>query len=247
MKNEKWLAYVIIGFTSITTVLLLADNTFLGFVRAIVAAVLLDGLIMFWDDKRVTLKDEKQRKYSNYMMWTGVGIMLFFAAGYGVELFAPVDAVKKLDLFGFVFTSTLHDGVLMLAASMIGVWVVLTLGVYLYLRQIDPDILADLARVAAIEKAEKKLREVEEKAYEEAMTVASESVGTENAIRAYKARLEMTKIYSPFQIEQMVEQARLKIEISRTGGIPVNTPVNSYSAAVDAPKLNPTPPSTHQN
>jgi len=242
MKDEKWLAYVIIGFTSITTVLLLADNTFLGFVRAIVAAVLLDGLIMFWDEKRVTLKDKDQRKYSNYMMWTGVGIMLFFAAGYGVELFAPVDAVKTLDLFGFVFTSTLHDGILMLAASMIGVWVVLTLGVYLYLRQIDPDILAELERVKATEEAEKELRKIEDTAYKTAMTVASNSVGTENAIRAYRARLQSANIYTEFQINQMVEEARLKIEMSRTGGIPVN--VNSYQAEVNTPELNPTRPST---
>ena len=64
MKHEKWLIYIIVAFTSITTVLLLTDNTLLGFARAILSAVILDGLIIYWDDKRVSLKSDKQRAIS---------------------------------------------------------------------------------------------------------------------------------------------------------------------------------------
>ncbi|MDO6575412.1 hypothetical protein, partial [Staphylococcus pasteuri_A] len=70
---------------------------------------------MYWDDKRVELKDKTLRDWANNMMWAGVGIMFLFAAGYGVEIFAPVDALQNVDIFGFTFTLTLTDAVLMLA------------------------------------------------------------------------------------------------------------------------------------
>lgn len=233
MKNEKWLMRVIVGFTSLTTVMLLADGSFLGLLRGAVAAVILDGLIMYWDEKRVSLKDKTQRDWANGMMWAGVGIMFLFAAGYGVEIFAPVDALQSVDIFGFSFTLTLTDAVLMLAASIMGGWVVLTLGVILYMRQIDPDVKADLERTKAIEESEKERRTEEAEAYKTAMRVVNRTVGTEKAIRAFKENLKSTGYYTEFEIEQMVEDARREIQISKTGGI-VNTEtsVNSYRAEV---------------
>lgn len=150
MKNENWIVYLIVAFTSITTVLLLADGSFMGFVRAVVSAAILDGLIAYWDGKRVTLKDKKQRNLSNGMMWAGIATMLLFAVGYGVEYFAPNNAMKPIDLFGYEFVMTLTEFIIMLATSMIGAWVVITLGVVMYLKQIDPDILNDLENTKAM-------------------------------------------------------------------------------------------------
>lgn len=241
MKDEKWLVYIIVAFTSITTVLLLADGTFLGFVRGVVAAVILDGLIIYWDKKRVTLKNKRQRDLSGAMMWAGVGIMLTFAAGYGVEVFAPVDAKRNVDIFGFAFAITLTEFILMLAASIMGAWVVLTLGVILYMRGIDPDIIADLDKVKAEEEAEQERRHVEREAYKTAMNVTAKTVGTEKALRAFRENLKATGYYTDYEIEQMSQQAEAEINIARTGGI-VNPPanVNRYQAETG----NFTPPST---
>lgn len=233
MKNETWLMRVIVGFTSITTVMLLADGSLLGFIRGIVAAVILDGLIIYWDEKRVSLKDKTQREWSNRMMWAGVGIMFLFAAGYGVEVFAPVDASQTVDLFGFLFSLTLTEAVLMLAASIIGAWVVLTLGVILYMRQIDPEVKADLERTKAIEESDKERRTEETEAYKTAMRVVNRTVGTEKAIRAFRENLKSTGYYTEFEIEQMVEDARREIQIAKTGGtVNTETSVNSYRAEV---------------
>jgi hypothetical protein len=242
MKNEKWLMYLIVGFTSITTVLLLQDGTFLGFVRGLIAAAILDGLIVYWDNKRTTLKSNQQRQISERMMWAGVGIMLTFAAGYGVEIFAPVDAVTPVDLFGFSFILSLTEVILMLAASAIGVWVVLTLGVILYLRGIDPEIMKELDRVKSESEAEDERNKEEARAYKTAMKVTARAVGTEKALKAYRANLESQDFYKPFEIDSMVELARQQIEAEVTGGIPVDVNVRQYHSET----TNPTPPSTPQ-
>jgi len=224
MKDEKWIIYLIVGFTSITTVLLLADGTFLGFARAIVAAAVLDGLIAYWDNKRVTLKSEEQRTYSNRMMWAGVGIMLVFAAGYGVEVFAPVDAVRSVDVFGYTFTMSLKEFILMLAASLIGGWVVLTLGVVLYMRQIDPDIQKELEHTKAL--AERDNEEMT--AYKTALKVTARQIGTEKALNLFKSNLKQDG-YTEVEVNRMVEEARTEIQVNRGEIIPVDA-IRAYNA-----------------
>ena len=233
MKNEKWIVYLIVGFTSITTVLLLMDGSFIGFIRAIVSAVILDGLIAYWDEKRVTLKDNKQREYSRNMMWAGIAIMLLFAIGYGIELFAPDNALKPFDLFGYKFTMTLTEFIVMLATAMIGAWVVATLAIVMYLKQIDPDILNDLENTKAIEEAESARRKVEHEAYKTAMNVTSRSVGTEKALRMFRKNLEDMACYKPFEIDEMVERAYREIEASRNGATPAAQPVHMRAYAAD--------------
>lgn len=238
MKDEKWLVYLIVGFTSITTVLLLTDGTLLGFIRAMAGAAILDGLILYWDNKRIKLKDDKQRNISRNLMWAGVGIMLTFAVGYGVELFAPVDAVKTVDVFGYSFTMTLHDFVLLLAASTIGAWVVLTLGAVLYLRQIDPEINKELELTKALQERDNE----EMKAYKSALRVTARQIGVENAIKLFVKNLEDLG-YTDAQIAEMVVQARTTIA-EEQGAIPVNSPVNSTVRQYQADTENFTSPST---
>lgn len=233
MKNENWIVYLIVAFTSITTVLLLADGSFMGFVRAVVSAAILDGLIAYWDGKRVTLKDKKQRNLSNGMMWAGIATMLLFAVGYGVEYFAPNNAMKPIDLFGYEFVMTLTEFIIMLATSMIGAWVVITLGVVMYLKQIDPDILNDLENTKAMEEAEAARRKVEHEAYKTAMNVTSRSVGTEKALRMFRKNLEDMACYKPFEIDEMVERAYREIEASRNGATPSAQPVQMRAFAAD--------------
>ena len=230
MKNENWLMYIIVAFTSLTTILLLMDNTPLGFARAILSAVILDGLIIYWDNKRATLKSEQQRKVSTNMMWAGVGIMLTFAVGYGVEVFAPVDASSQLDLFGYSFVLTLTEFILMLAMMMIGAWVVLTLGVILYMRGIDPEITKDLELVKALSERDA----VEMAAYKTALKVTARQIGTEKAIKLFKRNL-LAEGYTEVEINTMVNEARMQIMADRGESIPVNTHV--YSAEVDAPSF----------
>jgi hypothetical protein len=240
MKNEKWLIYVIIGFTSITTILLLSDGSPLGFFRAILGAAILDGLIVYWDAKRVTLKSDTQRGISGKMMWAGVGIMLTFALGYGIEIFSPVEAIRDVDVLGYTFTLPLKEFIVMSAVTMIGAWVVLTLGMVLYMRGIDPDVQKDLDKVKSNEEAENERNREEAFAYSVAMKVTARTVGTEKALRAFRENLENMNFYTPHQIDLMVDRAKVDIEASITGGIPVDTPVNTYQSET----VNPTQPST---
>lgn len=230
MKNENWLMYVIVLFTSLTTILLLTDNTPLGFARAILAAVILDGLIVYWDNKRSTLKSEQQRKISTAMMWAGVGIMLTFAAGYGVEVFAPVDASSQLNVFGYSFVLTLTEFILMLAMMMIGAWVVLTLGVILYMRGIDPEINKDLELVKALSERDA----VEMAAYKTALKVTARQIGTEKAIKLFRRNL-LAEGYTEVEINSMVNEARMQIMADRGEPIPVNTHV--YQSEVEVPSF----------
>lgn len=241
MKDEKWLVYLIVGFTSITTVLLLTDGSLLGFARAVAGAAILDGLILYWDNKRIKLKSDKQRDISRNLMWAGVGIMLTFAVGYGVELFAPVDALKTVDLFGYSFQMTLHDFVLLLAASTIGGWVVLTLGCVLYLRQIDPEINKDLELTKALQERD----DEEMKAYRQALKVTARQIGVEKAVRLFRKNLE-DEGYTDAEINEMEKDARISIAEFH-GSIPVNSdnaPVNSNVRQFSADTENFTSPST---
>lgn len=228
MKNENWLMYIIVLFTSITTILLLTDGTLISFARSVLSAVILDGLIIYWDNKRSTLKSEQQRKVSTYMMWSGVFIMLTFAAGYGIEVFAPVDASSQLDLFGYSFMLTLTEFILMLAMMMIGSWVVLTLGVILYLRGIDPEIQKDLELVKALSERDA----IEMSAYKTALKVTARQIGTEKAIKLFSRNLSHEG-YTEVEISAMINEARIQIMTDR--GEPI--PAHIYSAEVDAPSF----------
>lgn len=244
MKNEKWIIYLIVAFTSITTVLLLAGNTLVGFLRAAIGFVLLDAFIMYWEDKRVTLKDTKQRKWAHGMMWAGVGVMAIFAIGFGIEKLSDVDAVRTVDVFGYTVTATLYDVISAAANIMIGLWVVLTLGVVIYLRGIDPDILNHLEQIKAEEEAEKGRRHAEQQAYKTAMEVTSTRVGTEKAIRQFRQNLIDMGCYKPFEIEEMVKQAEIEIQASRSGVYTVDTSQQTQMVTYKADAGNFTPPST---
>ena len=237
MKNEKWIIYVIIAFTSITTILLLADGTFIGFVRGVIAATLIDGLIGYWEDKRTKLKKEIQRKWAEGMMWAGVGVVAIFAVGYVVEHYAPVDAVKQVDLFGYQFTATLTDMIVMLAGAIIGLWIAATLGVVLYMRGVDPDIEKDLEHTKALEERDRE----EMTAYKEALKVTARQIGTEKAIKLFKHNLSREG-YTPAEIAIMEQDARAAISKAQVP-ITVDVPMNQYRQEAE----NFTPPSTPKN
>lgn len=237
MKNETWLIYIIVGFTSVTTVLLLAGDSLIGLIRAVLAAAVLDGLIAYWDNKRVSLKDKTQRKWSEIMMWAGVGIVALFAVGYAVEYYVPVDATRTVDQFGYSFEMSMHDMILMLAAGMIGAWVVLTLGVVLYMRGIDPEIIKGLEHTKALEERDN----AELEAYKQALKVTAKQIGTEKAIKLFKANLK-TEGYVDAEIQAMEQDARLAISLAQ--GSTVGSEGRVYQSNTEGAPTVFTPPST---
>lgn len=243
MKNDKWLIYTIVIFTSSTTFLLLFDGSLFGFVRSVGSTLILDGLVAYWDEKRMTLQSDKQRKKSGYMMWAGVGMVLLFAIGYGIETFAPADTIKSVDVFGFSFAISLPEFIEMLALSMIGSWAVLTLGMVLYLRGIDPETKKELSKIVALEEANAERNRIETEAYKTAMNITAKSVGTEKALRDFRQNLVSTGFYKEFEVDLLVEQAKAEILLGRTG---VAEPSRVYNADVEQPSQVFTKPSTHQ-
>lgn len=233
MKNEKWIVWLVIGFTSLTTFMLLADGTIYGFIRAAGASTVLDGLIIYWDEKRVSLRDERQRRYANNMTWAGVGMVFLLAFAWAVENYAPVDALKTYPILGYEVILTLHDFILMLAQGMIGAWVVLTLGVIMYLRQIDPEIKRDLEYTKALEEREKE----HSRAFNSAMRGVSRIMGTDDAMQSARQHFEKAG-YTEVKINELL--ARAEQEIKQDRGETVDAPMRGYAA--DA--VNFTKPST---
>jgi hypothetical protein len=242
MKKDTWIVYLIIAITSTTTVLTMSDGTLFGFIRGVLFAAVLDGFILYWENRAQVLHDDKQRKWANGMKWAGAGMLVAIAFAYVLVSFAPVDAPQTVDVFGLVIASTVREVVHWTIVAAVSLWVVLTLIVALYMRQIDPEVVAQLERTKAIEESEKERRAEETRAYKTAMTVVNRTVGIEKALRSFRENLESTGYYREFEIDRMVEDARMEIEANKTGGIPVGTPVNTYHSDTS----NPTPPSTHQ-
>jgi hypothetical protein len=233
MKNEKWLVRLVVGFTSLTTFALLADGTFFGAVRGAVGAFVLDGLIEYWANKHILLVDAIQRKWAGYMKWAGVGMVFVLALFWAVEMFAPMDAVNTYSALGYSYTLSLHDFILMLAQGMIGMWVVLTLGVTLYLQEIDPEVKRDIERSKALGEQEAE----HTKAYQSAMKGIQRVVGTEKAFAALRQQLEKDG-YSEARIATLLAQAEQVVKQDR--GETVDEPYRAYPAET----VNFTPPST---
>lgn len=218
MKNTQWLVRIIIGFTSITTFSLLSDNTLFGVIRGFAGAVVLDWLIEYWSGKRITLFDKKQRDWSNGMMWAGVVLVFAMAILWAIEKYVPVDAVDTYAFLGYSYALSLHDYILMLAQGMIGGWAVLTLGVTLFLQQIDPEVKRDIERSKALEEQEKE----HTKAYTVAMRGIQRTVGTEKAFEAMRKQLE-SEGYTESRIESLLAQAQQ--EVKRDRGEAVDAPI----------------------
>ena len=244
MKKDAWLIYLIVAITSTTTVLTLADGTLLGFLRGVAFAAILDGSIIYWEDRAMHLKDANQRKNANIMKWAAVGALLAIAVSYVLTLFVPVDAKQNVNIFGLAFTSTIRESIHWAIYGGISAWVVLTLGVTLYLREIDPDHKAEQERIKAIEEAEKERRQQEATAYKTAMSVVSATVGTEKAIRDFRENLKATGYYTEYEVEEMVKEARQQIQIYKTGGIVTEMGVNTFRSSVRDETANFPTPST---
>lgn len=235
MKKDSWIVYIIVLLTSSTTVLTLWDGTLFGFLRGVGFAAVLDGSIIYWEGKGETLKDEKQRKLAVGMKWAAVGMLLIIAVAYVVTLFVPVDAAKNVNLFGMLFASTMRDVIHWSVFAMIGAWVVLTLGVVLYLREIDPDVIRERNRKKTVDDTEKERAEKEDEAYRTAMKAIAEMTGYERGIAAFEKRLKGDGVYTPHEISQLVSIARAKLAEANTGATPVdasNPFVNKYPATV---------------
>lgn len=243
MKNDNWLIYIVVAMTSMTTFGLVADGSVFGFFRGIGAAVILDGLVIYWEGKRITCKNETQRKNSEYMMWAGVGILFLFAFGFAVEYSLPSNAVNTIEILGYSVDVTLKELIVYLASFVIGAWVVLTLGMVLYMRGIDPETSKDIERTKAAQERE----DEEIKAYKIANRYTARELGTLKAMELYRKDLENLGVYTAGEIVRMVENARL--ETMRQHDVPEGIPANSvglnvrnYHADVDA--VNPTPANT---
>ena len=247
MKKDSWIVYLIVFLTSSTTVLTLWDGTLFGFIRGVAFALVLDGSVIYWEGKSETLKEVKQRKYSKNMKWAAVGMLVLIAAAYVLTLFVPVDAAQNVDLFGMVFTSTIQEVIHWSIFGMIGLWVVLTLGVVLYLREIDPDVIQERTRKQAVDAAEKERADKEDEAYKTAMNAVAEMTGWERGILAFEKRLKADGNYTPHEIQQLVGIARAKVVEVNTGAsaVAAQSPfANKYESAVKDETGNFTKPST---
>lgn len=237
MKNDNWLIYIVVAFTSLTTFGLVSDGTLFGVVRGAMAAVILDGLVIYWEGKRITNKDEKQRRYSGYMMWAGVGILLLFAGGWAVEYTLPSDVVRTITVLNYSVSVGLSELILYIASTIIGVWVVLTLAVVLYLRGIDPETQKDIERTKAAEEREKE----ELKAYKIANKYTAHELGTIKAMELYRRDLQAIGKYTAGEIERMVLDAEQEIARQQIvpGVLPESVGLHVNQATVDAPKASP--------
>lgn len=206
MKNDNWLIYLIVAMTSLTTYGLIADGSVFGAVRGVGASVILDGLVIYWEGKRVSCRNAEQREKSKYMMWAGVGILFLFAGGFPVEYSLPSEAVNTLSILGFSVDVTLKEMIVYFASFIIGFWVVLTLGMVLYLRGIDPETAKDIERTKAAQERE----DEEIKAYKIANKYTARELGTLKAMELYRKDLEKLGVYTEGEIVRMVENARLE-------------------------------------
>ena len=236
MKKDNWLVYLIIALTSTTTVLTMMDGTLFGFLRGVLFAFVLDGLIIYWEQRAEMLTDKKQRQVSTVMKWSGVGMLLAIAAAYAFTSLVPVDAVQKVDVFGFAFASTVRETIHWAIVGMVSLWVVLTLAVLMYVREIDPEAVKRLRLTEAHEEQER----AELEAYKTALAALGVTVGTEKAIKRLRENLR-SEGYAPVEVTALVEKAETQIKVSRGELVPVDMR-QMHSETEDA--VNFTKPST---
>lgn len=248
MQDSKRLQIAIVVFTSITTFLLLANDTLFGVIRAAIAAVVLDGLILWWDKKGNALASKKQRDWAVGMKWAGVAMLLAIGVSYVVVAIAPVDATHTTDILGLKFTSTVREYIIMVAQALIGAWVVLTLGVTMYLDDIDPETQRKLKEVEDAHEQQKAYYEANRQKEREkiqtfrtACSAIARVSGTDAAFKVFRANLEKEG-YKPVEIESLVNAAMVEVLTSRGEAIPVDLQTRAFASTVDA--INPTLPST---
>lgn len=240
MKKDNWLVYGIIMLTSSTTVLTMVDGTFFGLLRGIGAAFVLDGLIVFWEARSEKLTDQQQRNFANGMKWAGVGMLVAIAFAYVLTEVVPVDAKKTVDIFGLTFASTIRELVHWVIVGVISLWVVLTLGVVMFVRQIDPET----TRVIELTKANEETEGEYLRVYKTALKATKKVRGIEKAIAQLRADLAREGM-TPAEIETLVKKAEFEIAIANGDIIPVDAAMHQYAAAAPAvDAVNPTPANT---
>lgn len=248
MKNDNWILYVLVGFTSLTTVLLVSQGgaSIVGIVQGLIVALVLDGLIMHWDKKRVSYNDENQRAVANIMTWVGVGIVAIFAVLYGVMELAPANnAPMQISIAGVPMRATVGEIIYSVAFVLAALWIVGTICAILFIRQIDPATQLELEKAKARQEHERIQLEV----FQEFMAGTKERVGMEDAMAAFRAELKSRNRYSAQEIEQIVSEERTRIEALRHVE-PIEAPalfqrINS-DATVPTLPANPTPKPTRR-
>lgn len=218
MKKDNWLVYLIIVLTSSTTVLTMMDGTLFGFLRGLLFAFVLDGLIVFWEERERVLTEKKQRNFAKGMKWAGIVMLLAIAAAYAVTSLVPVDAVQTVDLFGISFASTAREIIHWSIVGVVSLWVVLTLGVLIYVREIDPETVKKIKLAEAHEEQER----TELESYRTALKAIGTTVGTEKAIKRLRENLRDDG-YDPVDVDALVEKASTQIKVSRGELLPVDT------------------------
>ena len=247
MKKQNWILYVLVFITSSTTVLTIYDGSFLGLLRGLGIAAVLDGSIIYHEHNANVLKDATQRKTSNAMKWAAIGFLLVIAVAYVLTLFVPVGAVQNVNLFGMKFASTMQEVVHWAVYAMIFAWVVLTLGVVVYLREIDPDVKRERERRIAEDEAVKQQQDKEDASFRTAMDAVAELTGTEKGLKQFEARL-IASGYKEYERQQLLVIAKNKLIAEKTGAEPVDENsmfINKFGAAVKDETVNfPTPGNT---
>jgi hypothetical protein len=241
MKKDNWLVYGIILLTSSTTVLTMVDGTFFGMLRGIGAAFVLDGLILFWESRSEKLTNTRQRDFANGMKWAGVGMLVAIAFAYVLTEVVPVDAKKTVDIFGLTFASTIRELVHWIIVGVISLWVVLTLGVVMYVREIDPETQKSIQLTKAHETQETE----EMDAYKTSLKAIGKIRGIEKAIARLRADLKRDGC-TPVEIEELVNKAMMEIREANGDPIPVDMNVKRYQQTAPAVDANFTDPSAGQ-
>jgi len=235
MKNvhsDDWLVYGIVLLTSSTTVLTMLDGTLFGLLRGVGFAFVLDGLILFWEARSEKLTDSKQRSFANGMKWGGVGMLVAIAASYVFIEVVPVDAKKTVDIFGLVFSSTIRELIHWTITGVISLWVVLTLGIMMFIREIDPETQRSIEFAKANEETSKE----ETRIYKLALGATKRVRAVDSAISRMREDLAREG-RTPVEIEALVNSAIVEIRAANGDPIPVDMSVNTYqqtAPAVDA-------------
>jgi hypothetical protein len=249
MKNDNWIVYGIIALTSTTTVLTMLDGSFFGLLRGVGFAIVLDGFIIFWESRSEALKEKKQRDWANGMKWAGLAMLLAIALAYAFVSLVPVDAVQKVDVFGMTFASTVREVIHWVIVGMISLWVVLTLGVIMFMREIDPDTAMKLEYTkAAQERQQEKLT-----SYKIANKYTQSELGKLEALEEYRADLVQSGRYTEGEVVAMVLAAGIEIDRQKVvpqKAIPASAVglqlVNNYQHTAEVPKLENTPKADSQ-
>jgi hypothetical protein len=216
-KMDVLILFVLLAFTSAGTAGLVAvasvESGLLLIVRQVAAVCFTDGVILYWAHRRMKLPDAKQRELANYAMWAGVGVVLLFTVAYGAES-VLLDGAQGYFVDAGLGVMPLGDFIGFAVSVILGAQAAGTLGLILYIEQLDPRVkMALLKKEAEDAIAQKQLQD-----YKTAQEAISGTVGQARALAALRTQLDALG-YSEREREALVRVAVNRIQDNRADGI----------------------------